>query len=560
MKKHSPIIIFLFCVLADLSAQQVFSYSKDTFLVNSGSNRMIEFGNWSNETTITSNKVFLPFVSFHSSPSLFHDFVYFDPEENLICDNRSDARRNNFMITGNLANERTSTSIPASILFYLDTTGMKYNYFGKLILPSIPTSSILNFLQPFYFSKYEVSNKEYREFVNYVRDSIARTNLKYINTNGKIDWAKKLDYSDTNIQNQSGLYYKKMERFWHLPEVNTRLLTYKFQNAPSEYGSDTILIYPDTLSWVNDFAYFYNEPMTNMYFWHPAYNDYPVVGVNYWQCLAFLEWKTNKMNAELKKQGKSYHVECKLPSAAEWDYASTAISKNGKIELVSNHYSAFCDNSWLTDLRLSAYPEVKISFQTKSDSSENLTLMEAVDSKKNFFPYAPIMNEEDYLLRANDIISGDFVSDGYFQTAPINPNGKRRFPSTRSAYKTLQENPRHIAHTDNATGICYLDGNVSEWLRNDLDSNWRAIFTKHISQLNDPKISEAGKIALETENLYYKMLPLHGKLVRGGNWVDERYNNNYGKNTAGTNAKTFVDPAKSHCTLGFRYVIYVYPN
>jgi hypothetical protein len=49
-------------------------------------------------------------------------------------------------------------------------------------------------------------------------------------------------------------------------------------------------------------------------------------------------------------------------------------------------------------------------------------------------------------------------------------------------------------------------------------------------------------------------------LVRGANWYDERYAYKLGKNVAGTNAKVFLDPNKSHCTLGFRYVIYIYPK
>ena len=36
-----------------------------------------------------------------------------------------------------------------------------------------------------------------------------------------------------------------------------------------------------------DFAYSYNEPMARNYFWHPAYDDYPVVGVDWHMANAF---------------------------------------------------------------------------------------------------------------------------------------------------------------------------------------------------------------------------------------------------------------------------------
>ena len=59
---------------------------------------------------------------------------------------------------------------------------------------------------------------------------------------------------------------------------------------------DVINIYPDTLTWVHDFTYSFNEPMTEKYFWHPAYDNYPVVGVNWKQARAFCIWRTQLFN------------------------------------------------------------------------------------------------------------------------------------------------------------------------------------------------------------------------------------------------------------------------
>jgi gliding motility-associated lipoprotein GldK len=47
--------------------------------------------------------------------------------------------------------------------------------------------------------------------------------------------------------------------------------------------TEEVKVYPDTTVWIKDFAYSYNEPMHNDYFWHKAYGDYPVVGVKWTQ-------------------------------------------------------------------------------------------------------------------------------------------------------------------------------------------------------------------------------------------------------------------------------------
>jgi sulfatase modifying factor 1 len=53
-------------------------------------------------------------------------------------------------------------------------------------------------------------------------------------------------------------------------------------------NKDWVLVYPDTLVWVRDFTYSFNEPMTNMYFSSPSYDNYPVVGVSWKQANAFV--------------------------------------------------------------------------------------------------------------------------------------------------------------------------------------------------------------------------------------------------------------------------------
>ncbi len=51
---------------------------------------------------------------------------------------------------------------------------------------------------------------------------------------------------------------------------------------------------PDTLVWRNRLGF--NETMTNNYLRHPAYSEYPVVGVSWVQAVEFASWRTDRVN------------------------------------------------------------------------------------------------------------------------------------------------------------------------------------------------------------------------------------------------------------------------
>ncbi len=59
---------------------------------------------------------------------------------------------------------------------------------------------------------------------------------------------------------------------------------------------------PDTLVWRNRLGY--NEVMTNNYLRHPAYAEYPVVGVSWIQAVEFSNWRSDRVNEMLlEKEG-----------------------------------------------------------------------------------------------------------------------------------------------------------------------------------------------------------------------------------------------------------------
>lgn len=54
---------------------------------------------------------------------------------------------------------------------------------------------------------------------------------------------------------------------------------------------------PDTLVWRDRLAF--NEPYVELYLRHPSYQDYPVVGVNWLQCNDFCAWRTDRVNEQI---------------------------------------------------------------------------------------------------------------------------------------------------------------------------------------------------------------------------------------------------------------------
>ena len=120
----------------------------------------------------------------------------------------------------------------------------------------------------------------------------------------------------------------------------------------------SLSIYPDTLVWIRDFAYSYNEPLAKRYFSHPFYNNYPVLGINIEQAIAFCQWKTEQINKSLKKAGAAYEVIVRLPTNTEWE--SAAIGEKDTLSLFYGNHSYGINFGTITDkngYRVKGYDE-----------------------------------------------------------------------------------------------------------------------------------------------------------------------------------------------------------
>lgn len=230
-----------------------------------------------------------------------------------------------------------------------------------------PTKTVT--VRSFYMDETEITNSEYRQFVNWVRDSIVRLKLailaeevgatpgdggigefsfvdqqqeemtpydqymydnyygfgddefegRRINKNVDLIWDT-ATYPDVYYAEvMDTMYLPASESYNGLRTIDVTKLQFQYsymdieaaaknkgQKRSDFINKESLQIYPDTTVWIRDFNYSYNEPMHNDYFWHPAYNEYPVVGVTWKQAKAFAAWRTLYKNAYQKQKRKEW--------------------------------------------------------------------------------------------------------------------------------------------------------------------------------------------------------------------------------------------------------------
>lgn len=247
-------------------------------------------------------------------------------------------------------------------------------------LKNAPTKTVT--VRSYYMDETAITNSEYRQFVNWVRDSVIRQKLaeeaefsgggeeggrggsimdfafkdsqldeedmnayqRYsvhynpmkqpLNWKPKIIWKKK-DYPDESYvsvmdemylspdESPTGERILDVEKFiYNYTTMDVGAAARSGTNRTDHFKEHEVKVYPDTAVWVKDFHYSYNEPMHNNYFWHASYDDYPVVGVSWEQAKAFSNWRTLYHNSYRKSKSLQTVPEYRLPSEAEWEYAA----------------------------------------------------------------------------------------------------------------------------------------------------------------------------------------------------------------------------------------------
>lgn len=123
----------------------------------------------------------------------------------------------------------------------------------------------------------------------------------------------------------SGKYTRKEEQksvnafFMRQTEVtNLEYRTFLFDLLIQNRKEEFLIAKPDQSRWVKDYPYAFNKPMEENYFSHPAYDEYPVVGISREGVAIFCKWYSEELT-------KTYHypIAVRLPTKYEWEYAAT---------------------------------------------------------------------------------------------------------------------------------------------------------------------------------------------------------------------------------------------
>lgn len=198
-------------------------------------------------------------------------------------------------------------------------------------------------IQGFWMDATEVTNNQYRQFVNWTRDSIAAKLLGYVkNVDGVdyVDWpkAQTINWSDKAIiEKVDPMIVPIPDRIYGRKDLDPEKILFSVEYFDLKEAAKrenkgkprsnfmvkyTEKIYPDTLVWMRDFSYSYNEPMTKRYFTHFSFGNYPVVGVTWKQADAYCKWRSMYLNTYLDRKKKSNESDFMLPTEAQWEYAA----------------------------------------------------------------------------------------------------------------------------------------------------------------------------------------------------------------------------------------------
>jgi len=357
----------------------------------------------------------------------------------------------------------------------------------------------------FFMDQTEVTNKQYRLFVDWVADSVVVTDYlkdeKYFKKVKKAAPAKRSKGKNAPVNDiaVAGDTSKNIEwtkvggrtPLWQSPELKGQLLgklytmingkptliksavLYRYErlsvnrSGGTKYVTDTVGVPPDQKVWSTDFPNSQMEVMDNNYYTNRQYDDYPVIGVNWKQARAFANWRSKMIYSTTGDRSlvKQYNLQYNLPTEAQWEYAASKDMKPEDFNKLST-----------------------VSLKDKKTKKDVDAL--AVNFKQQ---------------------EGDYRKDGGTFTMHVK------------------------SYAPNSLGLYNLMGNVSEWTLDAFSPSYK----EFVHDLNPVLLYDAADNDSEA---------MKRKVVRGGSWKDNA-------NLLTPSTRNYEIQDVSHSYIGFRCVM-----
>jgi len=271
---------------------------------------------------------------------------------------------------------------------------------------------------------------------------------------------------------------------------------------------------PDTLVWRNRLGF--NETMTNNYLRHPAYAEYPVVGVNWIQATQFAEWRTDRVNeAMLEKEG--YLAKDAKYQAVSGEVQGTFSTEaylnrpesvyNGQIDSLQGKMKKDSVSTYAKRSSGVIVPEYRLPTETEWEYAAQAN--QGTREYNNYRGRKKYPWDGDYTRNGQRVGRGDQLAN--FKQGKGDYGGIAGW-SDDGADITAQVK----SYKPNDLGLYDMAGNVAEWVAD----VYRPIVDDEISDFNyyrgniymKTAIGEDGKVTILRDSVQFDTLP-NGKVV-----------------------------------------------